>query len=169
MKVTDKCYDTQKYTVCKCIGIILVSTHDNYNNTVVSEIFAGHNFREFCEEGWIHENSLAKIIVGVYKIAAVYTLIVRAMWEQRAIAFVYACSKGIFSIPGLLKAAKNLSNATAPNSVINTISSNTALILKHGHLQKRVILHFFLRKIKCQKLVSTINDSTLCSVANNNT
>ena len=34
-------------------------------------------------------------------------LVGRATWEQRAIAFVYACSEGISSIPGLLTAAKN--------------------------------------------------------------
>ena len=73
-------------------------------------------------------------LVGMYKMAAVYTLVVRATWEQRAIAFVYACSKGIFSVPGLLTAAENLSNANAPNSLINMTSSNTALILKRGHL-----------------------------------
>ena len=101
--------------------------------------------------------------------AAVYTLVVRATWEQRVIAFVYACSEGIFSVSGLLTAAKNLSNATAPNSLINMISSNTALVLKRGHLQKRAILQFFLRKIKRQKLVSTINGSTLRSVAIHNT
>ena len=77
-----------------------------------------------------------KIIVGMYKMVADYTLIVQATWEERAMAFVHACSEGIFSIPGLLTAAKNLSNATAPNSLINIISSNTALILKRGHLQK---------------------------------
>ena len=54
----------------------------------------------------------------MYKMAAVYTLVVRATWEQRAIAFVYACSEGIFSVSGLLTAAKNLSNANAPNSLI---------------------------------------------------
>ena len=113
--------------------------------------------------------SFAKIIVGMYKMVAIYTLVVREMWEQRAIAFVYACSKGIFSVSGLLTAAENLSNATAPNSLINMISSNTALILKRGHLQKRAILRFFLRKIKRQKLVSTINDSTLRSEAIQNT
>ena len=101
----------------------------------MSEIFAGRNFREFREEGRIREIFIRdKIIVGMYKMAAVYTLVVRATWEQRAIAFVYACSEGIFSVPGLLTAAKNLSNATAPNSLINMISSNTALILKRGHL-----------------------------------
>ena len=113
--------------------------------------------------------SFAKIIVGMYKMAAVYTLVVRATWEQKTIAFVYACSEGIFSVPGLLTAAKNLSNATAPNSLINMISSNTALILKRGHLQKRAILQFFLIKIKRQKFVSTMNDSTLRSVAIHNT
>ena len=97
--------------------------------------------------------------------AAVYTLVVRVKWEQRAIAFVYACSEGIFSVSGLLTAAKNLSNATAPNRLINMISSNTALLLKRGHLQKRAIFQFFLRKIKRQKLVLTINDSTQRSVA----
>ena len=84
--------------------------------------------------------------MGMYKMAAVYTLVVRVMWEQRTIAFVYACSEGSFSVSGLLMAAKNLSNATAPNSLINMISSNTALILKHGHLQKRAILQFFSEK-----------------------
>ena len=39
-------------------------------------------------------------------------LVVRAAWEQRAIASVYAFSKGIFSVSGLLTAAKNLFNAT---------------------------------------------------------
>ena len=97
--------------------------------------------------------------------AAVYTFIVRAAWEQRAIAFVYACSEGMFSVPGLLTAAKNLSNATAPNSLINMISLNTALILKCVHHQKRAILQFFLREIKRQKLVSTINGSASCSIA----
>ena len=100
---------------------------------------------------------------------AVYTLVVWATWERRAIAFVYACSEGIFSVSGLLMAAKNLSNATAPNSLINVTSTNTALILKRGHLQKRAMLRFFLRNIKRQKLVSTINDSTLRSVAIHNT
>ena len=53
--------------------------------TVVSEIFAGHNFCKFCEEGQIRENSFAKIIVGMYKMAAVHTLVVRATCrEQRA-------------------------------------------------------------------------------------
>ena len=80
----------------------------------------------------------------------VYTLVVQATWEQRAITFAYACSEGIFSIPGLLTAAKNLSNATAPNSLINSL--NTALILKHGHLQKRTILQFILRKINARSL-----------------
>ena len=105
----------------------------------------------------------------MYKMAAVYTLVVRATWEQRAHAFVYACSEGIFSVPGLLTAAKNLSNATAPNSLINMIFSNTALILKRGHLQKRAILQFFFRKIKRQKLFPTVNDGTLRSVAIHNT
>ena len=73
--------------------------------------------------------------------------------------------EGIYSVPGLLTAAKNLSNATAPNGLINVISSNTTLMLKRGHLQKRAILQFFLRKIKRQKLVLTINDNTLRSVA----
>ena len=103
----------------------------------------------------------AKIIMGMYTLAAVYMLVVQATWEQRVIVFVYACSEGIFSVPGLLTAVKNLSNATAPNSLINMISSNTALVLKCGHLQKRAILQFFLRRIKRQKLVSTVNDSTL--------
>ena len=98
--------------------------------TVVSEIFAGRNFREFRKEGQIRENSFAKIIVGMYKMAAVYTVVVWATWEQRAIAFVYTCSEGI------LTAGKNLSNATAPSNLINMISLNTALILKCGHLQK---------------------------------
>ena len=44
--------------------------------TVVSEIFAGRNFREFHEEGRIREIFIPKIIVGMYKMAAVYTLVV---------------------------------------------------------------------------------------------
>ena len=53
---------------------------------------------------------------------AVYTLGVRATWEKKAIAFdiVYACSElRDFQHFWLLTAAKNLSNATAPDSMIN--------------------------------------------------
>ena len=53
----------------------------------MSEIFAGRNFREFREERRIRENLFAKIIVGMYKMAAVYTLVVRGTWEQRTIAY----------------------------------------------------------------------------------
>ena len=131
-------------------------------NTVVSEIFAGRNFREFREK----RSDSRKLSWVCIKWRP---FVVRATWEQRAIAFVYACSEGIFSVPGLLTAANNLSDATAPNSLINMTSSNTALLLKRGHLQKPAILLFFFRKMKRQKFVSTINDSTLRSVAIHNT
>ena len=92
----------------------------------MSEIFADVIFANFARKVGFAKFSFTKIIAGMYKMAAVYTLVVRA----RAIAFVYACSKGIFSVSGLLTAAKNLSNAKGPNSLINVTSSNTALILK---------------------------------------
>ena len=40
-------------------------------NTVVSEIFAGCNFREFRDKGRVHENLFAKFNMGGYKMAAV--------------------------------------------------------------------------------------------------
>ena len=52
--------------------------HDNYviniiiilHITVVSKIFAGCNFREFCDKGRVRENLFAKFNMGGYKMAA---------------------------------------------------------------------------------------------------
>ena len=42
---------------------------DKYN-TVVSEIFAGCNFREFRDKGRVRKNLFAKFNIGGYKMAA---------------------------------------------------------------------------------------------------
>ena len=63
------------------------------------EIFAGHNFCEFREEGWIHENSFTKIIMGMFKMVAVYTLVVRATWEQRANVGIFKSEQSCSSFP----------------------------------------------------------------------
>ena len=47
------------------VAILLIMLY-----TVVSEIFAGCNFREFCDKGPARENLFTKFNMGGYKMAA---------------------------------------------------------------------------------------------------
>ena len=54
---------------------LLITCQLNVHNsllcyTVVSEIFAGYNFREFHDKGRVRENLFAKFHMGGYKMAA---------------------------------------------------------------------------------------------------